>query len=71
MTVVVGVAGLPSLFNVPPFGLPLVDKGRGSKSVEVQRVWEICDDRLQFMARDDSPLVEMMFLLLGLFGLGC
>ena len=29
--------------------LPVVDKGRGSKSVEVQRVWEVSDERLQLM----------------------
>ena len=27
---------------------------RGSKSVEVQRVWEIYDERLQFMSRHDA-----------------
>ena len=30
-----------------------VDKSRGSKSVEVQRVWEIYGGRLQFMSRHD------------------
>ena len=34
--------------------LPAIDKSRGSKSVEVQRVWEIYDDRLQFMSRQDA-----------------
>ena len=34
--------------------LPVIDKSRGSKSAEVQRVWEIYDDRLQFMARFDA-----------------
>ena len=34
--------------------LPAVDKGRGSKSVEVQRVWEVYDDRLQFMSWQDA-----------------
>ena len=33
----------------PASWLPAVDKSRRSKSVEVQRVWEICDERLQFM----------------------
>ena len=33
--------------------LPVVDKSRGSKSVEVQRVWEIYGGRLQFMSRHD------------------
>ena len=31
--------------------LPAVDKSRGSKSVEVQSVWENYDDLLQFMSR--------------------
>ena len=26
----------------------------GSKSVEVQRVWEVYDERLQFMSRQDA-----------------
>ena len=34
--------------------LPAIDKTRGSKSVEVQRVWEIYDERLQFMSREDD-----------------
>ena len=38
----------------PASWLPAVDKGRGSKSVEVQRVWEINDERLQFMSRQDA-----------------
>ena len=62
MTVVGGVVGLPSLFCVPPFGLaswlPAVDKGRGSKSAEVQRVWEVYDERLQFMSRRDASLLD-------------
>ena len=28
----------------------LVDKSKGSKSVEVQRVWEVYDDRLRFVS---------------------
>ena len=32
----------------PAYWLPAVDKGRVSKSVEVQRVWEVYDERLQF-----------------------
>ena len=31
-----------------------VDKNRGSKSIEVQRVWEVCDERLQFISRQDA-----------------
>ena len=34
--------------------MPALDKSPGSKSAEVQRVWEICDDRLQYMARLDA-----------------
>ena len=37
----------------PASWLPAVDKSRGSKTVEVQRVWEVCDERLQFMSRQD------------------
>ena len=33
---------------------PVLDKSLGSKSAEVQRVWRIYDDRLQFMTRDDA-----------------
>ena len=53
-----GVVELRNLFNVHPFGLLLgcllLIKGRGSKSVEVQRVWEIYDERPQFMSRQDA-----------------
>ena len=38
----------------PASWLPAIDKTRGSKSVEVQKVWEIYDDRLQFMSRGDA-----------------
>ena len=38
-----------SLYGVHPFGLPL--GYLGSKSIEVQSVWEVYDDRLQFMTR--------------------
>ena len=34
----------------PASWLPVLDKSRGSKSVEVRRAWETDDDRLQFMA---------------------
>ena len=37
--------------------MPAVDKRRGS-SVEVRRVWEIYDDRLQFMSRQDALLLD-------------
>ena len=38
--------------------LPAIDKSRGSKLVEVQRVWEIYDERLQFMSRQDASLLD-------------
>ena len=38
--------------------LPAIDKSRGSKSVEVQRVWEVYDERLQFMSRQDALLLD-------------
>ena len=38
----------------PASWLPALDKTRGSKSVEVQRVWEVYDERLQFMSREDA-----------------
>ena len=42
----------------PAFWLPAVDRGRSSKSVEVLRVWEIYDDRLQFMKWSDALLLR-------------
>ena len=42
----------------PASWLPAVDKSRGSKSVEVQRVWEIYDERLQFLSRQDAVLLN-------------
>ena len=38
----------------PASWLPALDKSRGSQSVEVQRVWEVYDDRLRFVSRADS-----------------
>ena len=38
--------------------MPAVHKGRSSKSVEVQRVWEVYDERLQFMSRQDALLLD-------------
>ena len=32
----------------------MLDKSRGSKSAEVQRVWGVYDDGLQFMTWDDA-----------------
>ena len=40
----------------PASWLPVVDKTRGSKSAEVQRVWEVNDERLQFMSGQDASL---------------
>ena len=58
LSIVGAMPGLLSLFVALPFGLLLgchpVDKSRGSKSVEVQRVWEIYDERLQLMSRHDA-----------------
>ena len=31
---------------------------RGSKSAEVQRVWEVYDDRLQYISRRDASLID-------------
>ena len=42
----------------PASWLPAVDKSRGSKSVEVQRVWEVYDERLQFMSRRHALLLD-------------
>ena len=41
--------------------LPALDKSRGSKSVEVQRVWEVYDDRLRFVSRADSDGLTSSF----------
>ena len=54
----------------PASWLPALDKTRGSKSVEVQRVWEIYDERLQLMSREDAlgldeALYVVMFYVLG------
>ena len=38
----------------PASWLPAIDKSRGSKSVEVQKVWEVHDERLQFMSRQEA-----------------
>ena len=42
----------------PASWLPVVDKSRGSKSVEVQRVWEIYNDPLQYMSGQDASLLD-------------
>ena len=38
----------------PASWLPAIDKSRRSKSIEVQRIWEVYDDRLQFMSWQDA-----------------
>ena len=38
--------------------MPAVDKSRGSKSVDVQRVWEVYDERLQFLSRQDAVRLD-------------
>ena len=45
----------------PASWLPAVDKSRSSKSVEVRRVWEIYDDRLQFMSQQVALLLRESF----------
>ena len=47
----------------PASWLPAVDKGRSSKSAEVQRVWEIYDERPQFMSRLDASLLDESLVL--------
>ena len=42
----------------PASWLPVVDKTRGSESVEVRRVWEVYDERLQFLSRRDASLLD-------------
>ena len=69
-----GHPGLLSLSRRTPLWpaswLPALDKSRGSESVEVQRVWEVYDERLQFISRQDAILRLVMFLVHGLSGLG-
>ena len=38
--------------------MPAVDRSRRSESVEVQRVWEVFGDRLQFMSRQDALVLD-------------
>ena len=38
----------------PASWLPVLDKSRGFESAEVQSVWAVYDDRLQFAIRDDA-----------------
>ena len=62
MSALGGLVRLLSRFSVHHFGLLpgclLWIKGRGSKSAEVQTVWEMYDDRLKFMARVDALALD-------------
>ena len=56
----------------PASWLPALDKSRGSESIEVQKVWDVYDERLRFMSREDAlclddALLHGMFLVLGWF----
>ena len=42
----------------PASWLPAVDLGPGSKSVEVLRVWEVYDERLQFMSLKNAQCLS-------------
>ena len=61
-----GLVGFLSLFGVRPFGLLLGCrfwiKSRGSKSIEVQKVWDVYDERLQLMSREDALRDETLLL---------
>ena len=48
-----------------------VDKSRGSKSVEVQRVWEMYDDRLQYVAQTDDSQLDGALQEGNIYLLGC
>ena len=49
---------VPRTLLWPASWLPAIDQERRSKSVEVQRVWEVYDERLQFMSRQDALLLD-------------
>ena len=42
----------------PALWVSSVDKSKGSKSAEVRRIWEICDDRLGWISADDACCVD-------------
>ena len=42
----------------PASWLHAVDERKGSKSFDVQRVWEVYDERLQFMSRHDAVQLD-------------
>ena len=43
----------------PASWLPAVDRIRGSKSVDVQRVWEVYDERLHCVSRQDAMQLDV------------
>ena len=62
LTAVGGVVVLLSLCSVLPFGLllgclPLIRVGRLSR-LRFKRVWEVYDERLQFVSRQDALLLD-------------
>ena len=46
----------------PASWLPALDKSRESKSIEVKRVWDVYDERLQFMSREDALCLDEALL---------
>ena len=46
----------------PASWLPALDKTRGSKSIEVRRVWDVYDERLQYMSREDALYLDEALL---------
>ena len=62
LTAVGGLVGLRGFFSAvslwPASWLPAVDRSRGSKSVGVRSVWEVYDDRLQFVSRQDAQRLD-------------
>ena len=62
MTAVGGIVGLLSLCSVLPFCLPLgcllLTRVRGPSRPRFQRFWEIYDERLQCMSRQDAVRLD-------------
>ena len=42
----------------PASWLPALDKSRGLKSIEVQKVWDVYDERLRFMSGEDALCLD-------------
>ena len=61
LTVGGGLVGLLNPFSVLLAWLSAADKSRVSKSFEVPRVWEVYDDRHQFMAVLDASRLDDAF----------